>query len=224
MELVRYIHLNPLRAKLVADIRQLDTYPYSGHSVIMGQCDNDWQDKETVLNRFGERIGTARRKYRQFVEKGIALGKQPDLVGGGLVRSMGGWAAVKAMRRAKSYVKGDERILGGSEFVKTVLKESEDAYERRYRLKAQGWDIDRVAEQVAELLQMEVDEVWSPGRYQRLVAARSLLCYWAARELGVSMASLARRLNISSVAVSKSVLRGAALVKENNYTLIDDLS
>ena len=42
-ELVRYIHLNPLRAKLVHDIRQLNTYPYSGHSVIMGKRENDWR-------------------------------------------------------------------------------------------------------------------------------------------------------------------------------------
>lgn len=224
LELVRYIHLNPLRSKLVADIRQLDTYPYSGHSVIMGARDNDWQDKETVLNRFGKRIGTARKKYREFVEKGIAQGKRPDLVGGGLIRSLGGWSAVKAMRRAKSYVKGDERILGGSEFVEAVLKKSEDAFKRRYRLMAQGWDIDRVAERVAQVLQMDVDDVWSPGRYQRLVTARSLLCYWAVRELGVSMAFLARRLDISSVAVSKSVARGADLAKENIYTLIDESS
>ena len=223
-ELVRYIHLNPLRAKIVDDIRQLDSYPYSGHSVIMGKCENDWQDYETVLKRYGKRIGESRRKYRDFVFKGIAEGKRPDLVGGGLIRSMGGWAAVKAMRKAKSYVKGDERILGDSEFVEAVLKESEDAFEKRYRLKAQGWDIDRVAERVAELLQMDVEEVWQPGRYRRLVTARSLLCYWAVRDLGVSMASLAKRLGISSVAVSKSVARGDALVKKNKYTLIDEIN
>ena len=224
LELVRYIHLNPLRAKLVTDIRQLDTYPYSGHSVIMGKCDNDWQDYETVLNRFGKRIGESRRKYREFIFKGVAQGKRPDLVGGGLIRSMGGWSAVKAMRKAKAYVKGDERILGESDFVEAVLKENEDAFERQYQLKAQGWDIDRVADRVAEVLQMDVAEVWLPGKYRRLVTARSLLCYWAVRELGISMSSLAKRLCISSVAVSKSVARGAALVKENKYTLIDKLN
>jgi hypothetical protein len=190
LELVRYIHLNPLRAKLVPDIRQLDTYPYSGHSVIMGKCDSNWQDYETVLSRFGKRIGAARGKYRDFV----------------------------------SYVKGDERILGGSEFVEAVLKESEDAFERRYRLKALGWNIDRVADRVARVLQMNVEEVWLPGKYRRLVTARSLLCYWAVRELGVSMAFLAHRLGISSVAVSKSVTRGAVLAKDNKYTLINKLS
>ena len=36
MELVRYIHLNPLRARLVADIKELNEYPWCGHSVLMG--------------------------------------------------------------------------------------------------------------------------------------------------------------------------------------------
>ena len=35
LELVRYIHLNPLRAGLVNDLRSLDTYRYSGHAVIL---------------------------------------------------------------------------------------------------------------------------------------------------------------------------------------------
>ena len=36
-ELVRYIHLNPLRARLVKDLNALDKYPFSGHSVLMGK-------------------------------------------------------------------------------------------------------------------------------------------------------------------------------------------
>ena len=81
-----------------------------------------------------------------------------------------------------------------------------------------------MAERVARVLQMDVEEVWLPGKYRRLVTARSLLFYWAVRELGNSMAFLAERLCISSVAVSKSVVRGAALVKENKYTLIKNSS
>jgi putative transposase len=105
LELVRYIHLNPLRAGIVKDLHELDGYAFGGHSVLMGKGSYDWQDKEAVLNRFGSRVGLARRRYREFVEKGIALGKRPDLVGGGLVRSAGGWLAVKELRKAEAYVK-----------------------------------------------------------------------------------------------------------------------
>ena len=64
-----------------------------------------------------------------------------------------------------------------------------------------------------------MQQVWQPGKYQHLVTARSLLCYWAVRELGVTMVSLAQRLGISTVAVSKSVQRGARIVQENGYEL-----
>jgi len=56
-------------------------------------------------------------------------------------------------------------------------------------------------------------------RFKHLVRARSLFCFWAVRELGVSMVSLARLLNISTKAVSKSVSRGAAIAKEEGFEL-----
>ena len=55
LELVRYIHLNPLRAGLVKDFDQLARYRFSGHSVILGKVKNDWQDADYVLNCFGQR-------------------------------------------------------------------------------------------------------------------------------------------------------------------------
>ena len=50
MLLVRYIHLNPLRAKLVKDLKALEKYSFSGHRVILGKLKNSWQDVEYVLN------------------------------------------------------------------------------------------------------------------------------------------------------------------------------
>ncbi len=64
-----------------------------------------------------------------------------------------------------------------------------------------------------------MEEVWAPGRYKHLVTARSLICYWAVRDLGVSQTSLARRFGISEVAISKSVRRGAEIVKREGYEL-----
>lgn len=65
----------------------------------MGKVKNDWQDRDYVLKWFGSKEGEAKRAYRQFVRKGTDEGRRPDLVGGGLIRSQGGWSAVKAMRR-----------------------------------------------------------------------------------------------------------------------------
>jgi REP element-mobilizing transposase RayT len=135
LELVRYIHLNPLRAKIVIDLKELDNYSYCGHSALMGKRKREWQEIEYVLGYFGTRIGDARKKYRSYVEKGVTVGRRPELVGGGLIRSLGGWDEVKKMRLSgQDRIKSDQRILGESEFVSDVLSESEEQFSRKYRL------------------------------------------------------------------------------------------
>jgi putative transposase len=221
LELVRYIHLNPLRAGLVSDLNQLGKYPYSGHGVLMGKFKNDWQDIDSVLKMFDEKAGMACRKYNAFVKKGMSEGKRPDLIGGGLIRSTGGWSALKAQRRAKIYQKGDERILGDGNFVENILNAANEKMKKKYALKAQGYDLDMVARRVEDSLHIECDRVWAPGKHRQVVEARSLLCFWAVRELGISMASLSRKLNISIPAVSQSVIRGENIAKSNQYVLIE---
>ena len=219
LELVRYIHLNPLRAKLVDSVEALDDYPYSGHSALMGNRPVDWQDTAAVLARFGRRKRKARIGYRAYLCEGIEQGRRPELVGGGLIRSLGGWDEVKAQRRQKEYMKGDERILGDSDYVMDVLNAANESLKRKYQLKASGLNRDKVAERVADLLGLPVEAVWAAGKHRRTVAARSLLCYWLVRQLGVSMSSLAQRLGISPTAVSQSVVRGEVLAKKSGHTL-----
>jgi len=84
---------------------------------------------EYIPPLFNEKLVTARRRYRDFVQKGIAQGRRPDLVGGGLLRNHGGWASIKALRKAGAYQKGDERILGESPFVEQVLSEANEEFE-----------------------------------------------------------------------------------------------
>ncbi len=110
LELVRYIHLNPIRAGLVKDLKSLAKYDKSGHAVIMGKYKYSWQDTRYVLRRFGKTLRAARRFYAAFVTKGIVQGRRPELVGGGLIRSFGGWSALKASRFTGLRVMGDERI------------------------------------------------------------------------------------------------------------------
>ncbi len=222
LELVRYIHLNPLRAKLIKDLKALDTYPFSGHGVILGKRKNTWQDVGYILRLFDSRQSVARRRYRLFVEKGIVMGKRPDLVGGGLIRSYGGWSAVTALRRMKSYQKGDERILGDGDFVEQVLAAAEEKMKRMYYLRAQGFDLKKVARRVAVLLKVKPEEVWAGGKHRRTVAARSLLCFWATTQLGISQSYLASKLQISQPAVGLSVKRGERLAEDKHYLLIDE--
>ncbi len=214
MELVRYIHLNPLRAKVVSDLSGLERYEYAGHSAILGFQKRPWQEIEYILGYFGLKVGSARKKYRDFVQEGVGRGRRPELVGGGLIRSLGGWKAAMGLRGGSLRLKGDERILGDSDFVLQVLKASEEELERKYRLKVEGYTLEKLADQVAGVLGLEPEDLGSVGKYAKNVRARSVFCYWAVRELGWSATEVARRIGITQPAVSISVKRGEQITKK----------
>jgi putative transposase len=85
--------LNPLRAGIVSDLRGLSHYRWAGHSAIMGRVKQDWQNSDRVLAYFGKGR-KAVEKYEQYVKEGISHGRRPEFVGGGLIRSLGGWSQV----------------------------------------------------------------------------------------------------------------------------------
>ncbi len=222
IELVRYIHLNPLRAGLVQDLKELDYYAYSGHSRLMAKIKDQWQDVVTVLALFGKQKYAARKQYRVFVEKGILDGKKPELTGGGLIRSAGGWGVLKSLRRMNIHFKSDERILGDSDFVEKVLGDATEKMERRYRLEAMGYDFDTIVEIVSDIFKIEVRQILSPGKHPKRVMARSVLAYWSVRELGISGTKVGRRLSLSQSAISRAVQRGEHLVAERKLSLSND--
>jgi hypothetical protein len=219
-KLVRYIHLNPLRAKVVADVKGLNEYAYSGHSVLAGRKKLDWYDAEYVLSHFGKTVSNARKRYLSFVRKGIDQGRRPELVGGGLVRSLGGWTAVKQLRlKGQDRVKGDERILGDGDFVTALLSEVKERLDRHYELKALGYNLQKVTQRVSEIYGIEKAAIYSKGRRKIQVAARDLLCYWAVRELGMSCTAVARQLGMSQPGVGYAVVRGEKIAEAHNYQL-----
>jgi len=142
-ELVRYIHLNPLRARLVKNYTQLGRYRWCGHGVLMGEIPNEWQDRDYVLRWFGQKQGEAKKAYRNYVKKGIDQGRRPELVGGGLIRSSGGWSAVKALRQSGQRELSDDRILGSGEFVERIIKEADAKIKHQLPVKEQGQIIDK---------------------------------------------------------------------------------
>jgi hypothetical protein len=222
LELVRYIHLNPIRARLVTDIKTLDKHPFCGHAVIMGKKKKDWQDDAYVLKMFGDKRSTARRRYKIFVQKGIQEGKCPELTGGGLIRSSGGWSVIKSLRRANIHFKSDERVLGNSDFVERVLKAADESLERKYQHKSQGYNMDKLTDRVAEIFSIKPEQIFQPGKQPVKVKATSLFCYWAVKELGLTIADLAPKLNISQPGVSMSAQRGERIASENGYPLMDE--
>ena len=122
LELVRYLHLNPLRAEVVPDLRALDRYPWTGHSALLG----------TVAPALA---GDARPSSPSSAPPAArARARLPRLRGGGhpagpaarppgRAASSGASAAgprSTALRRGREAYAGDERVLGSTEFVEQV--------------------------------------------------------------------------------------------------------
>jgi REP element-mobilizing transposase RayT len=206
-ELVRYIHLNPLRSGRIASLPALDRYPFSGHSAILGIVTRPWQATPHVLACFGRRAA-ARRAYREFLAAGIRLGRRPELVGGGLVRSAGGWSEVRALRHRGEAAGFDPRILGDGEFVRDTVQRSDERFKQNLRLCPKRPAIASVCREVCETFDVSPGELCAGGRRRPVVAAREALSWIAVRELGYSGADVARFLGVTNSCITRSVAAG----------------
>jgi REP element-mobilizing transposase RayT len=206
-ELVRYIHLNPLRAKLVKSLSQLDRYRWSGHGVLMGKIERDWQDRNYVLKWFGKKESEAEAAYRNYVKKAVGEGRRPELVGGGLVRSMGGWSVVKAMRRSGEFELSDDRILGGGEFVERIIKEAEEKIRFQLPVSEELQKIDELMTKICKDERVSIEELKGASRRKEISEVRKRIAIELVKRHGVALAEVARRVGVSTSGVSKILKR-----------------
>jgi REP element-mobilizing transposase RayT len=208
LELVRYIHLNAIRAGLVKEMEGLDWYRWSGHSVLMGRESRPWQAREEVLSYFGAREGVAKRRYRQFVFEGIGLGKRGELSTGRESRG-GGRGGEEGSGR------GDSRILGGGSFVEEVLSGAERIVRERVQLRRRGVDVEGLVDFIGEELGVTREEILGGGRRREISQARSVFCYECLRRVGLTGRQLSEALRMSPGGIHFASVRGEALVREN---------
>jgi REP element-mobilizing transposase RayT len=208
LELVRYLHLNPLRRGMAPDLRTLDRYPWSGHSALLGTVPRAWQETRTILARFGSTRSRARHGYRAFVTEGLAQGRRAELQGGGLIRSLGGWQAVQTLRRGRETYVADERVLGSSDFVENLRHDAEQREEERLRLRSEAPDLPTLLQRVAAAVGVGPAALTGGGRSRDLVRARDGLAYLWIEVLGHSGGDLARTLALHAVSVYRAARRG----------------
>jgi len=121
----------------------------------------------------------------------------------------------------KIHIKGDERILGDSDFVEKVLSQASEQMERRYRLKAEGWTLTKITERVAKIFGIEKDQVVVAGKQPDRVRARSVPAYWAIRYLGLTATEVGKYLGLSKSAVSRAATRSQKLIVDQFLSLKD---
>ena len=196
LELVRYIHLNPLRAGMVATLPGLDQFRWAGHAVLMGNQQLAEQNTDAILELFGRNVTSARKNYRQFVAAGIKAGRRDDLVGGGLKRSQGD-------RDNSEYESYDERVLGSGDFVDSLnLQDSlRDNTKKTVSLV-------RLLNIVSAVSNLDPDSITRPGKARAPAAARGIICHLATIEFGYSGKAVGRFLNLGPTGVSLASRRG----------------
>lgn len=202
LELVRYVHLNPLRAGLVANLDGLDHYQWSGHAALLGNRTVEGQEKDEVLARFGKNKADALRGYRQFVADGIAAGRREDLVGGGLKRSQFGCGENGEIA---AY---DERILGSGRFVETLIRD-----DNMREQKGSPLSLADLLHNVCEITGVDAMEIKRPSKERALARARAIFCCLAVREYGYTGKEAGAATGLGSAGVSIAVQRGEKLLK-----------
>jgi REP element-mobilizing transposase RayT len=209
-ELVRYIHLNPLRAGLVNSPWALDRYPWCGHATLLGYRPVAWQDRRAVLARFGRTLAQAIPAYRAYVVAGIPLGCRPDWVGGGLVRPRGGGAAVRAMRPRVPEDMADPRILGRGGFVEDLLREAEARQRPRLRPAARAQRATAIIHVACTQAGITPAEFAASSRRGSVPTLRAAVAKRLVADLGFSLADVARQCGVTTSAISRAVRRRVA--------------
>jgi REP element-mobilizing transposase RayT len=206
-ELVRYIHLNPLRAKLVGTLNELDRYPRAGHAVVMGHVHHAWQDRQYVLAWFGRGEAEALSAYRSYMAEGMAQGRRPELTGGGLVRSLGGWAEVRSTRARQASIQTDERVLGNGAFVVRLLEEAEARVQAQFPVAARLAKARKYIEEACAREGIGIEELCGGSRRRSVADLRGNVARHLITEIGLPMAEVARQLGITTSGVFRAVRR-----------------
>ncbi|MFC1816035.1 hypothetical protein ACFL0M_08840 [Thermodesulfobacteriota bacterium] len=156
-----------------------------------------------VLAYFGKRRKKAVEGYESFVKKGISDGNRPALVGGGLVRSLGGWSQVLSLRRSGGKVFSDERILGSSEFVQNIICDAEEKAKETLRLSLKISDLSFLAKEISKGEGVEETELRTGFKVRAVVKARRVFCQVVVKKMGYSGAEVARFLGVTTSAVNR---------------------
>lgn len=206
LELVRYIHLNPVRARLAVSLDDLDTYPWTGHAVLLGNRTCPAQDTDFVLAHFGRTASAARQAYRSFVR---ATGAPADLSGGGLRRSTRGWEHLPHVRRGREHWTHDERVLGSGEFVQAVLERSRPPAPPHTDPASV---VAVLCERAAARFGVTAVQIASRSLRRPVLAARALVCHLAVTRWGFSLNAVGRSLGLSKQSVIRALDRAPAVV------------
>jgi hypothetical protein len=200
LELVRYIHLNPVRAGMVDDLETLADCPWSGHCELLGRSSMPVIRVDEVLTLFSSQRKVAQKNYESFIADGLHARPMIKL-------SSGGKRSSKALDPsiAEDAV-FDDRILGGGHFVEQVLNAS-SPLQNNHRM-----PFTELVQRVANCFQIAPATLSAPSKERNIVRAKAVICHVAVRKLGIKGVDVAATLGYSSTAVTQATKRGEAIL------------
>ena len=202
LELVRYIHLNPIRAGMVESLEDMVRHPWCGHAELLGKSNRNLITQEPILAFFSRHKSQARRLYRAFLADGLKGKRSGKLSRGGKRLSM---ALNPALSEKDVF---DDRILGGGRFVENILDaKGEAAQDATLSL----IDLVRL---VSTHFGLEPEELSLPSKARKIVRAKAVICYLAVRRLRIKGVEVAKQLGYSSTAVTHAATRGELIFSE----------
>jgi putative transposase len=217
LPLIRYIHLNPVKAKIV-EVKGLGAYRWTGHKEIIKK-EAGLINREEVLGYFGKNEKQAVESYEEYILNGV--NEEKDYEGGGLVRSAGGIDELlkgDSIREKEMY---DDRILGGGGFVNEILEKVEKSEESRI-VSIQG--LDDLIKGLARYYELDGQEI-KKTRLKKVREARQVFIYLGFEHLKKTVTELGRYLGISQTAASKAMALGREVeIKKNVFQAIVESS
>jgi len=137
--------------------------------------------------------------------EGMKQGRLPELTGGGLVRSKGGWSKVESARRSGRKEEYDERILGSGDFVNAVFKEIEEKTRLQLKLRRAGTTIGKIIDQECKENNVSREELKGGSRRRKVCVLRVQIAKRGLDELGLSLAEIARHVGVSTSGIARAV-------------------
>jgi putative transposase len=168
-QLIRYIHLNPLRAGKVKSLDQLKTYAWCGHGFLMGVKDvygEQFQNREESLRRFGENENAAVETYLKYLLQGCPVGDN---------KIAGQLSFIEATEMTGS-CKGWPAVIGDHEFAKDVMEKYKIYLNRKHRKADYPLVLETISTKVCAEYGITKDELFRRGRRNKRSDARAAFC------------------------------------------------
>ncbi len=184
-ELIRYIHLNPVRAGMVAD--PLD-YSRSSHAAYAGKIrPPDWLSIDMGLGQFGTTESDARAVYLHF---------------------MGQTTGDELLDQLRHGSRSEGRILGNDNFIQEALGRKDETIQAQIAIEA-------LVDLVAGVYQIPVREMTSASRARHVTQARAMATLIGMDHCGYLVSDLSRYFNRDMPALSRQVKALRARLEKN---------